>query len=370
VYRVAIVERKQMKGQPMAEQRASRHKVEKERAEFRRLIVENPNYFGNLAKSPYKPVKKLVENTQYEELTCVGYNPQTQLLEATVAVKLPNGYGGNLCMAGTTEYVRFFVDYGSGWEDAGVVGFKVHDIPTGKDCAEHADKPLLYVVSLKLEPKTECCIHPVLPKVHAILSWEWMPPAGAANAGWTPPWGNSLDCNIQIKPHPWNIVCLLEVLSETIKEKIKVPPLFEPVKLHPIPLPDPPPFTLAELAKHYGAKPGAARELKVEAHRFGVKDLHAALASGTALNLQSVSEKTALWKSAGLDWAGAIAALDDTTANVDYEQLECLGLDETQPERLVATFRIKRPLGYSGELCYSGSQEYVAFWADWEDECR
>src|ERR1051325_1344471 len=108
-------------------------KVDIERARFRQLIVENPNYFGNLAESPFKPVKPIKGNTNYEELTCVGFNPQTNFLEATIAVKLPNGYGGTLCMAGTTEYVRFFVDYGSGWEDAGVTGVKVHDIPTAKD---------------------------------------------------------------------------------------------------------------------------------------------------------------------------------------------------------------------------------------------
>lgn len=348
-------------------------KLDKERSKFRRLILENPNYFGNLEKSSLKAVKQLTGNTQYEELTCVGFNPQTNFLEATIAVKLPYGYGGSLCMAGTIEYVRFFLDYGSGWQDAGVVGVKVHDIPTAKDCADHPDKPLIYVASLKLDPQTQCCDHPLLPRVHAILSWEWMPPTGPANVGWNPPWGNALDCNIQIKPHPWNIFCIIDLLSESIGQKLKVPPLFEQAKYQPIPIPDPPPFTVAELAKHYGAKPGDAavsKELKVASHRFGVKDLHSALASGAALNLGAVSAKAALWESLGLDWAAAVAALDDTEADVSYEEIECVGLDETLPERLVATFRIKRPLGYSGELCYPGSQEYVAFWADWNDTCQ
>jgi len=348
---------------------AARAKLDKERAEFRRLLLENPNYFGNLKDSPLKAVKKIVAQTQYEELTCVGFNPAKNLLEATIAVKLPFGYGGNLCMAGTTEYVRFFLDYGSGWEDGGLVGVKVHDVPTVKDCADQSDKPLIYVANLKLDPKTRCCDHAVLPKVHAILSWEWVPPAGPANVGWLPPWGNTLDCSIQIKPHPWNILCIIDFLNEGLGQKIKVPPLFEATKLHPIPLPDPPPFTLSELAKQYGAEPRAtAKALKVEAHRFGVQDLHAAL--GSTFDLETVSAKEALWKSLGLDWASAIAALGDTSADVSYEELECLGLDETLPERLVATFRIKRPTGYSGDLCHAGSQEYVAFWADWDNQCE
>ena len=343
-------------------------RIEKERVQFKRLLAENPNYFGNIAKSTFKPVKKLIANTTYEELTCVGFNPTKNLLEAAIAVKLPFGYGGNLCMASTTEYVRFFLDYGSGWEDAGLTGVNVHDIPNTKDCAGAPDKPLIYVASLKLKPKTDCCNHPVLPKIHAILSWQWAPPAGEANVNWSPPWGNSLDCTVQIKPHPWNIFCLIELLAESIKQKIKVPLLFEATKLHPIPLPDPPPFTLSELAKQYGAEPrAAAKALKVEAHRFGAQDLHAVLES--TFDLETVSAKEALWKSLGLDWAAAIAALGDTSANVSYEEIECLGLDDNL-ERLVATFRIKRPTGYSGDLCHAGSQEYVAFWADWDDQCE
>jgi hypothetical protein len=353
----------------MADTQVNKRKLDAERSDFKRLLAENPNYFGNLEKSAFKPVKKLAANTQYEELTCVGFNPQTNYLEATIAVKLPYGYGGDLCMAGTTEYVRFFLDYGSGWQDAGLVGVRVHDIPTAKDCADKSDKPLLYVASLKLDPQSQCCDHPVLPKVHAILSWEWAPPAGAAFVGWNPPWGNSLDCAIQIKPHAWTIFCLLELLSTNLGQKIKTPALFEKTKYHPIPLPDPPPFTLAELAKHYGANPGAAaKNLKVEAHRFGVQDLHASLSSG--FNAEAAVANAELWKSLGLNWGEAVAALDDTEADVSYEELECLGLDETIPERLVATFRIKRPSGYSGELCYPGSQEYIAFWADWDDTCE
>jgi hypothetical protein len=198
--------------------------------------------------------------------------------------------------------------------------------------------------------------------VHAILSWEWAPPAGPANVNWTPPWGNSLDCHIQIKPHKWNIWCIIESLGIDIT-KIKLPPVLEQVKAVPIPLPDPPPFTLEALAKTY-----STREAKVESHRFGLNQLHAAVTAGFDAKL--ISQNIETWKSIGLDWAEAIAALIDTKANTSYEELECLGIDDALPERLVATFRIKRPYGYSGELCYPGSTEYVAFWADWDNTCK
>jgi hypothetical protein len=38
--------------------------------------------------------------------------------------------------------------------------------------------------------------------------------------------------------------------------------------------------------------------------------------------------------------------------------------------RIAATFRIKKPVGYSGDLCHAGSKEYIAFWADWDNKCN
>src|SRR5918996_2831859 len=78
-------------------------RIERERVQFRQLLAANPNYFGNLANSPFKVVKKIASNTTYEEITCVGYNPDRAELEATVHIKRPTGYGGDLCAGGTDE---------------------------------------------------------------------------------------------------------------------------------------------------------------------------------------------------------------------------------------------------------------------------
>jgi len=349
--------------------------VLKERASFTALLAKNPNYFGNLEKTAWKPVKKVVGDTAFEQATCIGFNPQSNFLEATIAVKRPTGYAGDLCHAGSTEYVRFFLDYGSGWEDAGLAGVQVHDIPNHRDCAGLPDKPLTYVASLRIDPHRECCNHAVLPRVRAILSWQWAPPAGAANANWKPVWGNVLECEIQIAPRPWNIFCLIEEIGSEIGKKLEVPPLFEQVQLHPIPLPDPPPFELAELAELYAAgkasktNKAATANLAVEPHRFGLTALHPLLAQG-GFNQELLVSTAESFKAIGADLQQILANLEKTNANVAYEELECLGLDEALPERLVATFRIKRPTGYSGDLCHAGSKEYVAFWADWDDTCE
>src|SRR5215212_10071185 len=101
-------------------------RIEKERVQFKTLLAINPNYFGNLTDSIFQPVKTINSNTSYEEITCVGFNPDRNELEATVHIKRPSGYGGGLCGTGTVEYVRFFLNYGAGWEDQGVMGFEVH----------------------------------------------------------------------------------------------------------------------------------------------------------------------------------------------------------------------------------------------------
>ena len=82
--------------------------VEKERAEFRQLISSNPNYFGTVKGSKLKAVKKVSGNTKYEQLDCLGFYPEVDLLEAILQVKLPYGYSGSLCNKGSFEYVRFF----------------------------------------------------------------------------------------------------------------------------------------------------------------------------------------------------------------------------------------------------------------------
>src|ERR671931_276722 len=86
----------------------------KERTQFHLLLLENPNYFGTAPDIGLPPKLELSGNTTYEQITCLGYNQRLDLLEATVQIKLPTGYGGNLCSAGSTEFVRFYIDYGGG----------------------------------------------------------------------------------------------------------------------------------------------------------------------------------------------------------------------------------------------------------------
>src|SRR5262249_17582493 len=264
------------------------------------------------------------------------------------------------------EYVRFFLNYGLGWEDAGLAAVHVHDIPNQNDCAKDPEKPLSYAASVQVHPKANWCGVPVLPQARAILSWQMIPPAG--NANFTPIWGNHLDCHVQIKPRPIIFSELATALNPAITKFIP-PEIVESAMKLPVPAPDPGPLHLADLTKLYAASATTPASAAVPSHRFGFAELHHAL-QGPAASSDAVSAGISQWKLLNLDWQAAIAAVAAVNANVTYEQLECLGLEgELGLERLAATFRIKRPTGYGGGLCTAGSTEYVAFWADWDNTC-
>jgi len=328
---------------------------ELERRQFSELLLANPNYFGNYPDLGFKPVKKMVGNTKYEEIGCLGFNPKLDMLEATVQVKLPYGYKGGLCTKGSTEYVRFFINYGGGWENLGLVAFNAHDIPNATDCAKKANKPLSYTVTLPIDPHRRSCKEPLLPEIRAILSWEDAPPED--NPNWPPVWGNVLDKNIQIKPRK---PLLIEVLKGAGVDIKKLPPELIAIEKEPIPWPEPDPPPFKQLAMMYKGK--------VEPHRFGMPEIHAEFVPG-AVKPALISNKIAVWKELKLDWAKAVEALQATKGNVSYEELTCLGLDNNR-DWLEATFVVKKPTGYSSDLCKGGSTEYVAFWVDWNDTCE
>ncbi len=347
--------------------------VKTHRLKFNELIAGNPNYFGNLKDSQFQPIVSIANDAFYEQVTCLGFNPSTNVLEAVVQVNQAFGYNGSLCQNGSFEYVRFFVDYGSGWEDAGLAAINVHDIPGQTDCHKDPEKPLSYAVSVQLTPKANWCFFPVLPKARAILSWNAIPTA--SDPTYTPVWGNTLDAQIQIRPRP---IFLKEIANLNEKVKLVLPPEeLEQALQIPIPLPDPGPLSLTQLAKLYqpqtagkvSAK-GSAVESAVPSHRFGFAQLHQAL-HAKAADPKGIEASISEWKNQGLDWQSSISQLSEIDADVTFEQLECLGLEGGYGlERLVATFLIKRSSGYGGGLCTAGSTEYVAFWADWDDTCE
>ena len=354
---------------PKATSTVGSNRLRAARRDFTKLVAANPNHFGTLKDSSLKVVFPMQGNTTFEQLTCVGFNPDLNLLEATVQVKLPTGFNGDLCQAGSTEFVRFYVDDGAGWQDAGVASFNAHDIADDVDCAKDRTKPITYAVTLPYDPTRGPCSEPTLPNVRAILSWQHLPPAGSPN--WNQVWGNTMDHHVFVKPRPRRFV-------EFFPKEFVLPFELEWLEQEPLPIPDPPPeLSFAQLAKIYEVAEAPAKRAKgkiaddashVEPQRFGLADIEEALTPGLATE-SVVASKISQWKSLGLSWVAAVEALEGTQGDVSYEELDCVGLDYNR-EWLVANFAIKRRSGYAGTPCRGGSLEHVAFWADYDDTCK
>ncbi|MFN2255048.1 MAG: hypothetical protein ACK2U6_12475 [Candidatus Promineifilaceae bacterium] len=322
----------------------------RERAQFRSLLLSNPNYFGNLKDSQFKAILQIQANTFYENICSVGFQPQFDRLEAVVHIKQPTGYGGDICSQGTPEYVRFFfsTDNGATWDDLGLTSFTAYDIPVGTT----GRRELEYAVTLEIDPKKTFCFIENLAQVRAILSWNAPPPPNSPN--FIPVWGDIHNTHIQIDP--WQLFLVKDLFKE-LEIEIDLPKLAQVLDLDkPLEAIAPKELSVADLHRQY-------REQKVEPHRYALTELQkfidqpalsADLMAGGGQSFLSELE---------IDWSQIGDLLNPTNGNTSYEELECIGLN-SRSDTLAGVIRLKRPSGYNGDLCHQGSREYVTFWAD------
>lgn len=150
-------------------------------------------------------------NTSYEELTCIGLDPnQPDTLVGVIHVKKPSGYSGNPCSQGSTEYVTFWGDFnGNGIFETclGTASVQVYDVTKIPDDGIH------YAVRLPvdLQPyRRPCTSGPRLVRIRAILSWNQ--PVACANPNQVPVWGNREETVIHIAsgaPAPTGKIAIL-----------------------------------------------------------------------------------------------------------------------------------------------------------------
>lgn len=333
-------------------------KIQAERTQFRSLLLENPNYFGNFENSELQPVKKIQGNTSFEEMTCVGLNPPFDRLEAVVRINKSSGYGGGICGDGSLEFVRFYVDLhdDGNLHDVGLASVRVHDIPGAK--------PLCYAVYLDFDAIRKRCTAENIVRVRAILSWSVPPPAGAPNH--VPVWGNHVDVSVQIHPR---FIFPFPVLIEDLK-KLDVSLTKPALNL----LESIDPESKLQLQQSSALTVAAKRDLykkeKVPASRFafaeGLQLLSGDSPTPQLLGAPSQSALTQIGLEAAeiKDLLGVLKPIGD--GNTSYEELTCVGLKPEQ-DMLEAVINVKKKSGYSGKLCGDGSTEYVAFWIDFGD---
>jgi hypothetical protein len=329
--------------------------IEVERTRFRSLVLQNPNYFGNLEVSDFKPVKIIKGNTSFEQMICVALNPPYDRLEAILQIKRETGYGGEICSPGSFEYVRFYVDlFDNGvLHDVGVSRVRVHDIP--------GESPICYAVRRDFDPFRKFCLFENIVKVRAILQWNAPPPANSPN--YTPVWGNVINGQVQIRPRkvfPWG-----DFVKEFEQASIKCPDPIGPllkaidpaVKLTAL---ETLPLTVAQKQELYKGK-------DVPVHRFAFQEVQQflTLSNPTALADPGKSPLVEL----GLEPSiigDLVGKLFPTDGNTSFEELRCVGL-YPEADLIEAVLTVKKSSGYSGGLCSNGSIEYVAFWIDVND---
>lgn len=292
-------------------------------------------------------------NTYWEKLTCVGFNPQLVQLEAVVSVKQETGYSGGLCSNGSTEYVRFFVDWGNGagFQNVGLTSFKAYDISNSPPGPQH---PLQYMVYLPLNERNyrKCCDTAVIPKVRVVLSWNQIP---SLNPNDIPHFGNKVDADIQLQPLN-TIACLLK--EGILKKNME---LLANIDIEAtIPTLEPKPVPWSKLVADY-------RKADVPDHRLVYDVVFPMIKEGEALSYTSAQMDISLIEELKIN-IGEITniLIEKNKANTTYEEIICVGLN-TSSDILGAVIHVKKPLGYSGNLCQIGSMEYVAFWADWDN---
>jgi hypothetical protein len=333
------------------------------RTQFTKLMLINPNYFGTMPESGEKVVEAMSANTAYEQLRCIGLNSQQDKLEAVLDIKRHNGYNGDACHRGSTEYVRFFVQRGSTWHDIGEATLNVHDLAASA-------LPLSYSVEIDMHELRRICRSQNLVRVRGILSWNWQPTPG--NPNFIPPWGNVLEVTVQIATRA------RYTLKDALDEKLfSIEPelLTNLNQSQELELVQAQPASYSEMKKMYAGT-------DVPPHRFGLAEAQKAMDQPLTSAMLAQAGKAGKADTASfgpnlqanqLTLNPAISAaelveifklIEAESGNTTFEQLSCVGYNP-QTNIMSGVISMKRSSGYSGGLCSPGSTEYVGFWVQY-----
>jgi len=317
---------------------------------------------GNVLMSIGFP--KLAGITNWEELECLGYNPELSQIEAVVNIKQNSGYSGNLCSNGSPEFVRFFIDYndGNGFEDLGLSSFRAYNISDEPPGPQH---PISYLVNKKINvaKNKKFCSKEVLVTLRAVLSWNAIP---SNNPNEVPVYGNVLETEAILKPIKFLIPNFppffekpdLDVEAPDIPDLIDGPIIDLPVSPITLPvLPQPKPVDVKEFIKKNMAN-------GISSSRTVSQVMAMALPSSNTDILNQFQQFD--FGEMGIDIDDLVQGLNSKDFNVGYEEIVSVGLNPAQ-DVLGAIINIKNPFGYGGNLCSNGSLEYVSFYADFNN---
>ncbi|WP_298507949.1 hypothetical protein [uncultured Kordia sp.] len=314
-----------------------------DRLDLKLNLISNLNYYGNLDSKKYlTPSKKIVASTRYEALGCTSFHPATNELRSTIEIKKEFGYQGTGNEQTSYEFVRYYIDYENNgtWEDMGVTSLKVQNVQNHNG--------LCYGVKLKITPSVsrKCAQSPVLPNIRAILSWEIEPPTNTPD--YQPIYGNVEEVRIQIAPTklPFSIFNLGYLGNSNFFANpfINGLPYYQSSKLD-------------ELKKSYKKEANDTRLTSMSVQNINL------------FSLYDFSKWQTKFKVANIDLKKSVQLHKSSKFNTTYEELTCVSFNAKFSE-LQAHIHIKKNTGFSGDLCTSGSREYVAFYMDFGNGWR
>ncbi len=299
--------------------------------------------------------------THWEEIECLGYNPELSRIEAIIKIKNSTGYSGGMCGKGSAEFIRFFIDYhdGTGFHDLGVESFRAFDISEAPSGLQH---PISYMVSkdIDVSAKKRLCNSEVIVTFRAVLSWNQLP---SNDPNIVPVYGSVMDAKAVLKPRVFNL------------------PVFPlPFPFPNFPIPNFPYPIKPEFKDHFGKLP--VKEIKTfDVHDFIKNNLAEDVSPGRTVDQLLMMSDTTIGGNAvppipslsEIDFSGYDFDLGDILIdpnieifNNNYEEVVSVGLN-THQDILGAVIKIKRPSGFSGNICTNGSREYISFFADFNN---
>jgi len=174
---------------------ASRGRISSELHLTRNLLLEQTGAPNARPGDALRPPRGLCCVTHWEELLCAAINTKLDRLMAVISIRQPDGYSSVVNNHHSTEYVRFFIDWGRGgaYEPVSLLSFEVKDAPWGQ-----TPSPLPYqqLVTSRFDADRywDCVLDGLQPKIRAVLSWNREPPL---EAGHQPMFGNVIESRIR-----------------------------------------------------------------------------------------------------------------------------------------------------------------------------
>jgi hypothetical protein len=162
----------------------------------RSLLLEQVQKGGTLQGAALRNTRKFSCVTHWEELRCVAINTKSEHLMAVVSIRQPEGYSSVVNNHNSSEYIRFFIDWGRGeaYQPVGLVHFEVGDASSGG--SEPIQLPYQQLVTTRFDVDRywDSVLDGIQPKVCAVLSWNLKPPK---EAGFRPVFGNVIESRIR-----------------------------------------------------------------------------------------------------------------------------------------------------------------------------